>query len=102
MTLRQLLQRHGVTQHDLVERLHLKRQYAFMLWDGQRRLGHRLGKRVSDAFGISLDDLLRAEPDQPGSAPPQRLGRPPKRPRAPDETAALESIATAMSEAARD
>ncbi len=78
MTLRTLLERHGVTQHALVERLQLKRQYAHMLWTGQRRLGHRLGKRLSNEFGISLEALLRADPDIPGTAPPQRRGRPPK------------------------
>jgi transcriptional regulator with XRE-family HTH domain len=100
MTLREVLERYGVSQHDLVQRLQVKRQYAHMLWTGQRRLGARLGKRISDEFGISLEELLRAEPDRPGMAPPRRRGRPRKQP--PDTTqqantsAMLDGIARAI------
>jgi transcriptional regulator with XRE-family HTH domain len=61
MTLREVFEHYGITQQDLVTRLSLKRQYAWMLWHGERRLGHRLGKRVSDEFGVPLEVLLYPE-----------------------------------------
>lgn len=61
MTLPQLFAHYGITQHHLVTRLSLKRQYAHMLWTGQRRLGHRLGKRIADEFGIPIQQLLYPE-----------------------------------------
>jgi hypothetical protein len=57
MTLREVFEHYGITQQDLVIHLSLKRQYAWLLWHGGRRLGHRLGKRVSDEFGIPLEVL---------------------------------------------
>jgi antitoxin component HigA of HigAB toxin-antitoxin module len=61
MTLREVFEHYGITQQDLVIHLSLKRQYAWLLWHGGRRLGHRLGKRVSDEFGIPLEVLLYPE-----------------------------------------
>lgn len=60
--LRAVLQAYGIVRSiDLSTRLGMKRQYAFMLWHGQRRLGHRLGKRIADEFGIPLTYLLFPE-----------------------------------------
>lgn len=70
MTLRELFESHGITQQSLVDRLSMKRQYAFMLWHGQRKLGAKLAKQISDEYGIPVTDLLYPESAEPRKPKP--------------------------------
>ena len=74
MTLREIFEHYGVTQQMLVQRFAMKRQYPSLLWTGKRRLGHRLGKRIADAFDIPVEELLYPEdidtPRFPRRTPP--------------------------------
>jgi transcriptional regulator with XRE-family HTH domain len=61
MTLRDVFHDYGITQAALAQRVGMKPQYAHLLWHGQRKLGAKLAKRIHEAYGIPLTDLLFPE-----------------------------------------
>ena len=74
MTLRQLLQQHGITRSsELAKRVGISRQQAYQLWQGKRALSRQMIYRVSEATGIAPADLFLAERPMPR---PQPKGRP--------------------------
>ena len=68
MTLRDLLIRKGITRPiEFARTVGLTRQYAHLLWTGQRLVTRTMAKKIHEATGIPIPDLLMAEtpPYQP-------------------------------------
>jgi transcriptional regulator with XRE-family HTH domain len=77
MTLRDVLQRHGITTiKDFAQRAALTRQHAWNLWHGQAGVGKAMMKRLHERLGIPLEELFVVQ--QP--APAKARGRPRQRP----------------------
>jgi transcriptional regulator with XRE-family HTH domain len=82
MTLQELLRSKGITKPaELAHVLGVDRRYAWRIWHGQRKIGARLALRLFEQLGIPVHEILRAEA-APEASP---RGRPPKRPRPPEE-----------------
>ena len=63
MTLRDLLIEKGIKRPvDFARTVGLTRQYAHLLWTGQRLITRTMAKKIYDATGIPIPDLLMAEP----------------------------------------
>jgi transcriptional regulator with XRE-family HTH domain len=87
MTLLELFKQHGITRPiDLAKRAQLSRQYAHLIWTGQRQITRKMARHIEAAAGIPYAELMAAEPPrprQPGTAEPPAPGRQaPARPRA--------------------
>jgi Meiotically up-regulated gene 113 len=66
-----LLARHGIERPiDLAKRARLSRQYAHLLWTGQRQISRKMARRIEEATSIPYEQLMAAEP------PPRRAPRP--------------------------
>jgi transcriptional regulator with XRE-family HTH domain len=77
MTLRKLLERHGIhTIRELTRRTGLTRQQGWNLWHGYTGIGRKLLPILHKGTGIPYDELLQVEPI-PHSQRPRR-GRPDK------------------------
>jgi transcriptional regulator with XRE-family HTH domain len=63
MTLRDLLNRHGITTiRDFAQRAGLSRQHAWNLWHAQVGVGTEMLKRLHTRLGIPLEELIGVEP----------------------------------------
>jgi hypothetical protein len=61
MTLKALLEAHGMTQPaDLADVLEIDRRHAWLIWWGKQGLSRDLALKLYDRRGIPLDQLLRA------------------------------------------
>jgi hypothetical protein len=78
MTLREVLTAYGITPKLLTQRLGFSRQYAHMLWHGQRHLGVRLGARIAQACDIPLEHLLLPETITPEDVVRRLEAKPPR------------------------
>ena len=82
MTLRDLLNRHGITTiRDFAQRAGLSRQHAWNLWHAQVGLGTEMLKRLHTRLGIPLEELIGVEhvpaAKRPRTTPPPKpSGRP--------------------------
>jgi transcriptional regulator with XRE-family HTH domain len=76
--LRHLLPTYGVPSITaLCQRLGLHKQYAWLLWHGKIGLSTAMLRRLHDALGVPLEELLRVERATPAKA----AGRKPRRQR---------------------
>jgi hypothetical protein len=64
---------------DLAKRAQLSRQYAHLIWTGQRQITRKMARRIEAAAGIPYADLMTAEPlpRKPGAADEPAPGRQP-------------------------
>jgi hypothetical protein len=63
MTLQELLAKYGITQPiHLARAAEIDRRHAWMIWHGQRRIGHKIAMRLFEKHGIPLEQLLTLEP----------------------------------------
>jgi transcriptional regulator with XRE-family HTH domain len=61
MTLRQLLKPYGINNYrDLRDRADLSRQYAWMLWNGTADVSLEVARKIKEATGLPLDEILEA------------------------------------------
>ena len=73
----ELLRNYGIHRPaDLADVLEIGRQYAWQLWNGERKFTTGQALRLFDRRGVPIDQLLRAQV-VPGKVP---KGRPRKRP----------------------
>jgi transcriptional regulator with XRE-family HTH domain len=86
MTLKALLEAHGMTQPaDLADVLEIDRRHAWLIWWGKQGLSRDLALKLYDRRGIPLDQLLRTtgKPTKDHQMPKGRRPgrhRPPHRP----------------------
>ena len=63
MTLRQVLQNHGITTlREFCERTGFTRQHAWNLMNGQTGVGKRTTQILHEKLGISYDELMQIRP----------------------------------------
>jgi hypothetical protein len=63
MTLFELFKHYGITRPiDLAKRAQLSRQYAHLIWTGQRQITRKMARRIEAAAGIPYAELMAAEP----------------------------------------
>jgi transcriptional regulator with XRE-family HTH domain len=75
MLLRDLLPQHGIPTIDaLRRRLGMAKQYAWLLWHGKIALSADMLRRLHQALGIPLEELIQVE----RATPPKRRGRRPE------------------------
>jgi transcriptional regulator with XRE-family HTH domain len=61
MTLKALLEAHGMTQPaDLADALGIDRRHAWLIWWGEQGLSRALALKLFERTGIPLEQLLRA------------------------------------------
>jgi len=77
MTLRQLLEQHGVTCiKQLCEDLTISRQYGWNLWHAEQGVGPVMMNKLHKKYHIPYADLMALEP----VSPPKPRGRPKRQP----------------------
>lgn len=77
ITYADLLISYGIaTPQKLHEVTQIARTYCYALWNGKRKLGAELGRKISQKLSIPLDNLLDATPAPPANPSVVRRGRP--------------------------
>jgi hypothetical protein len=85
MTLRPIVNRHGITTlREFQARTGFSRQHAWNLWHGYTGVGKGTAKRLEELLSISYDELMRVRPvpaskrykgGRPRQRPPEEGGR---------------------------
>jgi transcriptional regulator with XRE-family HTH domain len=76
MTLQDLLSQYGIHRPiDLAHAAGIDRRHAWLIWHGERRIGHKLALRLYEGKGIPIHQLLRATP-APNATPRGRPRKP--------------------------
>jgi transcriptional regulator with XRE-family HTH domain len=77
MTLRELLQQHGVTSiKEFARRMEFSRQQAWDLWHARAGVGRDMLKRLHERLQLPLEELIQIDPISPPKPRGSRARKP--------------------------